>query len=423
MNNQSIFKKTALATAMATSVALLSACGGSDTGTTASNGTTTVGVVTGFGSQINGGTKHNTDNAPYYIDGVLSDESKASVGYVCTLVGTVSSDRLTGVANTVTCTDELEGYVLGVTTDPEDGSVSLDVMGQTVIITMDTVFDSDIHASITDLAINDIVEVYGFSDGEGTVVATRVETKALIDSDIEIKGLVSNLGTTTFNIGSLIVDFEGVNVPTLKNGLYVEVKATDAPTDNGGVMTLFATAVEIEGEDMSVDGEPGQELNLTGLVGKMIAADETDPTVKPGFMFNGSTFIDYEFVDIEDTFAPTIYEGMTLTVEGKYDADGVFIPEEVVEEPETEAETYGYVTSVADGTISIRIDDASPIETFTVNNDTRMIDELNHVQKFNLGMVSDGDYVEIEYYPLNSVMMATELELKAAPAPESNTAM
>ena len=406
MKNTMIFKKTAIAA----SIALLTACSGSGSDTTASNDTTTVGVVTGFGSILTGGTKYNTDRAQYYKDNKPSDESAIRVGHKCTIVGSINPDGVTGTATSVTCNDELEGYVLGVTIGT-DGTGTIDVMGQSVSITMDTVFESDMYASISELAVDDIVEVYGFSDGAGTVVATHVETKDIndIDTDIEIKGLISNLGDTTFNIGTLIVDFDGVNVPALENGLYVEVKAAAAPTDTGSGMTLVATEVEIEGDgDMDIDGDSGQELYVTGLVSDM---------VETGFTFNGSTFIDYTSVDIEDTFIIT--EGMTITVEGYIDADGVFIPEEVVEEPETEAETYGYVTAVAEGTVSISMDDGVTVKTFTVNNETRMIDELNYDQYFNLTDVTEGAYVEIEYYTLDSGdMIATEIELEDAPMPE-----
>lgn len=413
MNNTTLFKKTALAA----SIALLTACGGSGSDTTASNdSTTTVGVITGFGSIYSDGTKYETGSASYKKDDAASDESEISVGYKCTIEGSVSPDGLTGTATSVSCSDELEGYVLGLTPGT-NGTGTIDVMGQTVMYNMDTLFDSDTRALITDLAVNDIVEVYGYSDGAGTVVATRVETKTFADSDIEIKGLISNLGDTTFTIGTLIVDFNGVNVPALENGLYVEVKAADAPTDTGSGMTLVATEVEIEGDgDMDMDGDAGLELNVTGLVSNM---------TPEGFTFNGSTFIDYTSVDIEDTFVIT--EGMTLTVEGKIDANGVFIPEEVVEEPETEAETDGYVTAFTEGTISISKDNGVTVETFTVNNDTRMIDELYHDQYFHFTDVTiDVSYVEIEYYTLDSgEMIATEVELEAAPMPEtvSSTAL
>lgn len=408
MKNSVLFKKTALAA----SIALLTACSGSDTTTSASaTDGTSVGVVTGFGSIYVNGVEYETDNAIITIDGKIALETDIGVGDICVVDGTVNPDGLTGTAISVTCTDELEGYVTD-TSGLLNGVGTIVVMGQTVNITLDTVFDSDTYASIDQLMVDNIVEISGFSDGAGTVVATRVETKSDIDNDIEIKGLVSNLLDTTFTIGTLVVDYSTVSsMPVLTEGLYVEVKADTAPVDNAGVLTLTATYIEIEEDgDMDIDGDSGQELNVTGLVSDL---------VESGFTFNGSTFIDYASVDIEDTFVIT--EGMTITVEGYIDENGVFIPEEVVEEPETEAETYGYVTAFTEGTISISMDDGVTVETFTVNNDTRMIDELYHDQYFNFTDVTVGvSYVEIEYYTIvdSGEKVATEVELEDAPANE-----
>ena len=422
MKNTMIFKKTAIAA----SIALLTACGGSGTGTTASTQSTSVGTITGFGSIVfDDGNKYDTDATNEMTsDGVPTDISGYKVGDKCVITGTVNGDG-TGTATAVHCKDELEGFVSDVSgmTDNNGKTGTMVVMGQTVTITLDTVFESDniddSYTSIDQVVAGDVIEVSGYSDGNGTVLASRVETKLASDADIEVKGLVSGYtdGATSFTIGTLVVDITSLTgtMPPLSDGLYIEVKAETAPTtDVNGVQTLVATAIEIEdGGDMDVEGE-NIELNLTGLVSDM---------VPEGFTFNGSTFIDYEFVDIEDTFVIT--EGMKITVEGYIDADGVFVPEEVVEEPETENETYGYVTSVAEGTISISMDNGDTVETFTVNNETRMIDELNHEQYFKLldlaGM--DNPFVEIGFYTTDSgEMIATEVELEAAPAP-SNTAM
>ena len=435
MNNQVLFKKTALATAMAASVALLSACGGGSdtTASTSDTSVTTTGVITGFGSAVVGSVKYDTDNAVKTEDGKLVELSDMTVGQKCTVVGTIDSNGTTGTAASISCVDEVEGFVLGVTLDVNGDVESIDVMGQTVKVTMDTMFESNTYTSINQIQADDVIEVYGYSDGAGNIKATLIETKdpAALDTDIEVKGLVSSLDDAgfTFMIGSLMVDYSGAgaNVPAdLADGLYVEVKADNAPDTTGATPVLTATSVEIEDDgDMDIDGESGEELNVTGLVGEMNPVGDMNPDGKSGFMFNGSTFIDYEFVDIEDDFLPTIETGMTLTVEGKIDANGVFIPEEVVEEPETEAETEGYVTSVAEGTVSISTDGGTTVETFTVNADTRMKDELTYDQYFHLlKLIPAESYIEVEYYSLDSgEMIATEVELKAAPAPEMTTAL
>ncbi|MBE9563610.1 MAG: hypothetical protein IMF17_00090, partial [Proteobacteria bacterium] len=197
MKNITIFKKAALVT----SIALLTAC--SDSGdTTATDASSTSGVITGFGSVYINGVEYETDNSDISIDGSSSAETDLGIGDVCSLQGSVNADGVTGTATAITCTDELEGYVLDVSA-LVGGVGTMNVMGQTVTITADTVFDSDTMASIADLVVNDIVEVHGYSDGTGNVFATRVETKD-VDEDIEVKGLISNLDSIafTFKLGS-----------------------------------------------------------------------------------------------------------------------------------------------------------------------------------------------------------------------------
>ena len=74
-------------------------------------------------------------------------ETSLGVGDVVALKGSVNLDGMTGTASSIVCNDELEGFVLDVSALGIDGTGSLNVMGQTVTVTADTVFDSDTFAS------------------------------------------------------------------------------------------------------------------------------------------------------------------------------------------------------------------------------------------------------------------------------------
>ena len=127
--------------------------------------------------------------------------------------GTINADGVTGVATSVICNDELQGAVVELPVIDAAGNVtSINVMGQTITVNLDTVFDSDVTLTIADLVVGDIVEVSGFSDGNGNILATRVETKAAGD-DNELKGLVGSLNETaqTFKIGALIIDYSSAS--------------------------------------------------------------------------------------------------------------------------------------------------------------------------------------------------------------------
>jgi len=409
MKNEKLLTRSLLAA----SIAMITACGGSGSGTTTATdtGSTTSGVITGFGSVYINGVKYETDTAYFSSDDADAVERDLSVGDVCVLQGTVNPDGLTGVATSVDCDDELEGYVLD-----KSGLVgeigTINVMGQNVSITADTVFSSDSAADISEVLVNDIIEVHGFSDGLGGVVATRVETKNAAE-DVEVKGLVSSLdaGATTFMLGSLKVDYSSAaEVPAdLVDGLYVEVKTESALTgDLASVFTLHASKVEIEDDgDMDIDGDSGEELEVQGMISGL---NETT------FLFNGS-LIELSEIDVEDNFI--LEDGMMITMEGYIDAAGNFVAEEVVENYTTELETTGTVTEKTE--TSVTITTGSGPMTFLVNNSTRMIDEQDEgsvtpLHYFSLADVLIDDYVEIEYYEDTAGdLIATELEREDAP--------
>ena len=414
MISNSTFRKTILAA----SILAVTACSSDESNTSTITPETTsgktVGVITGFGSIYVNGVKYETDNASVEIDGVPSIETSLGIGDVITLQGTVNADGTTGVATAVSCKDELEGYVLNTSSLLVDGTGSLNIMGQTVNVNQDTVFESDTLASINDLAALDIVEVSGFPDGTGNILATRIETKDA-DEDVEVKGVISALDTTaqTFEIGSLSVDYSAASeVPAnIADGLFVEVKTESTLTgDLSSGFVMSATKVEIEDDDSDFDGDEGDEIEMQGIVSEI---DET------GFSFNGTRVL-FENLDIDDDFEiASLVEGSMITVEGYIDANGDFIVEEIEEDHESEDEFEGNVSEITETGLTVNLDENTS-KTFSINNETRMIDEQDEnvepLHYFSLADVSLGDYVEVEFFTdEEGNFIATELKREDAP--------
>jgi len=409
MKIDNIFSKTVLAA----SILAITACSGS--GSDTADSSSSVGVITGFGSIYVNGVKYETDGADIEIDGVSSIETSLGIGDVITLVGSINVDGVTGVATTVTSKDELEGYVLDTSSLLSDGTGSLNIMGQTVRVTLDTVFESHSLASINDLSVLDIVEVSGFPDGAGNILATRVETKNAPE-DIEVKGVIKALNTVeeTFYIGDLKVDYSAASErpANIADDLFVEVKTESALSgDLGSGFTLVATKVEIEDDDSDFDGDEGDEIKMQGMVSGI---DET------GFNFNGTRVL-FTSLDIDDDFdVASLVEGAMITVEGYIDRNGNFIVEEIEEGNESEDEFEGMVSAISGSGLTVRLDENTS-RTFIVNNETRMIDEQDEnvepLHYFSLLNVSQGEYVEVEYYTDgNGDLIATELKREDAPS-------
>lgn len=399
MKTEIIFRRTLLAA----SIAMLSACGGG--GSSSNSSGTTVGVVTGFGSIYVNGVEYETGSASISIDGVSSSETSLGVGDIVVLQGSVNPDGTTGTASSVICSDELEGYVLDVSGLGLDGIGTLNVMGQTVTVTADTVFSSDTKTSVLDLVANDIVEVHGFPDGNGNVLATRIETKNASE-DVEVKGVIANLNTTdmTFTIGGLTVDYSTASESpsNIADGMYIEAK-TILPLSGS---TMIASKVEIEDDgDIDIDGNEGEDMKVQGLV--------SDVTLT-SFRFNGQ-LVEIASLELDDDFdLATLTNGMMLTVEGYIDSNGNFVIKEIEEEHGSELEADGTVTAKTENTVTV-MSGMSEI-TFSINNKTRMIDDQDQgvvpLHYFSLADVAIGDYVKIEYYvdDASGTNIATELE-------------
>ena len=263
----------------------LTACGGGGSGSDGSTATTgsmiTSGVVTGFGSVYVDGVEFETDGSSFSLDDGddgIEDEDGLAVGMVVTVTGTVHADGKTGTAKHIEFDDELEGIV-NANNVASDGTGTMTVMGQTVIVESTSVFESDVAAidSVDKVATGNVVEVSGFSTGDGTVYATRIEVKLATHGgeEIEVKGIISNLAAGTFDLGGLTVDFSSAlfddSLPdgTLSDGQYVEVKSTAGFNLDD---ELIASEIELEDDgDMDLDGAR-RSVSVVGATPRYLAS-------------------------------------------------------------------------------------------------------------------------------------------------------
>ncbi|HEY5603664.1 MAG TPA: DUF5666 domain-containing protein, partial [Gammaproteobacteria bacterium] len=336
---------------------LLAACSGGESGTGVQANQTTVGEITGFGSVYVNGIKFNTDQATVKIDGVAASENNLSVGMVITVIGGVNSDGVNGTANTVSARTEVEGLVWQ-NNIVSDGTIN--VMGQIVHISNDTKFKSEVGAIavVTDLVAGDtIVQVSGFSDGQGNIYATYVKaTGSGSASEVKLHGVISNLDgdadSGSFNVGNISVtydtttvfeDFGGItNGGGLANGIYVAVTS-----HNYAVAGAPVQAAEIGQEDLSTAA--GTELEMEGIV-----TDASNVAVGSGqFVLNGKA-VNYDIsTSFEGGVAMDISAGMKLEVHGVAHADGSILADEIDFRAESDTEIEGTVFSAGVNTLTI----------------------------------------------------------------------
>jgi hypothetical protein len=360
------------------------------------------GTVTAFGSVWVNGVRYETAGAMFVIDGQTGRQSDLGVGDVVRVVGLMDAGSTTrGTASTAVFDDAVEGPVSSIDT----ASNSLVVLGQTVRTTSDTSFDDSIPLqSLAGINTGDIVEVSGFRGSDGSIQATRIERRVLgpTPPEFETTGIVSNhdLATMRFNINALAVDYgaaAGQNLSgAVANGDIVEVKGTTVRA-NG---ELVATRVELVGQN--VRGEPGDRVEVEGLITRFVSA--TDFDVAGVRVTTTSTTI------FEGGVAADLGLDVRVEAEGSFNAGAVLVATKIdIRRAGAEAlRMTGLVDSVsvaAQAFVVLGI-------TVRVDSTTRMEDQSDaDLERFGIADLVVGDYVEVRgmEFPAGSGEVAAAL--------------
>jgi len=387
MNNQ--ITKTTLAAAIALTVV---ACGPSGSGGLAGiggSGYVSSGSVTGFGSVFVNGVEFETDSATFDVDGVPGTQDDLAIGMIVKVSGSIDDGGIRGTATSISFDDELQGPVTDIQPIGNDGiKQSFIVLRTKVIIDSgSTTFDGLDFGTIRN---NNNVEVSGFFDSQGIIQATRVELKDLDfvenSSIVEVKGVIKNLSSTSFNlgddVGSLNVDASQAEIEDLPNGLVndqlVEVKGTYVKASN----TISAT--EVEAEDDSIDDT--DEFELEGIISGYVD--------KNTIFKIGDINVDASNAALEPA-SLVLANDIRVEAEGAI-VNGVLIATEVELEG-GEIKVHAKVTAVnpSANTFEIKPVAAQPVISVTVTTDTQLEDDVNKIEPFTLNSLVVDDFVEV----------------------------
>ena len=121
------------------------------------------------------GIRYSTDTAEFVNDSqesLADGEQQLEVGDYVWVEGTLNADGVTGVATRVIYDVDLKGTVSAI--DPTNRTFT--VLGRSVSINQDTVFDDAFAvAELSGLNLGAIVEVTGFDQADGSLLATRID--------------------------------------------------------------------------------------------------------------------------------------------------------------------------------------------------------------------------------------------------------
>ena len=354
-----------------------------------------------MGSIFVNGVEFEVNDANVVIDHNQNrPEAELKVGMVVTVKGMIDDARKIGSASLVDFEDNLEGPVTSI----DLAASTLTVLGQTVKISPTTIFEKT--TDLTTLAVNNIVEVSGFPDATGAIVATRIELELAVpvaSTPIELKGKVANLDTIakTFMIGALTVNYSSAilkDFPAggIANGQFVEVKGTFGQLIGS---TLTATSIELE---PGMEAAENELVEVEGIVMNFVTGTTTST-----FTINGVN------VSAANALLSGISNGVEAEVKGNF-VGGVLVATEVKIEQENNIKLEGDVTAV-NATAGTVILFGIPV---TVTATTELKDDSSaQLRMFNLSNVGVGDHLEIVGF-LDTVgnVIASKLERKNANA-------
>jgi Domain of unknown function (DUF5666) len=224
-----------------------STCGGIGGSDFAGGGTGGTGIstgsVTGFGSVVMNGVHFRTDSdvAPKFKTKKLVNGSDRSGQpdrevFAEGMVVTVRHGSGDNNASMIEYRDNLLGPIAGKVSGMNN---IIEVLGQTIVVDNASTFAS-IHQK-------DVVEVSGFADNAGRILATLVLPLSPSVNEFEVKGFVSGASSTGFRLGPL-PDGSGVTVSVYygaavvsglpggpADGMFVQVTTAKEPA--GGVIT------------------------------------------------------------------------------------------------------------------------------------------------------------------------------------------
>jgi len=274
---------------------------GSGTGGTGTGGTG-IAVISGFSSVI-----LNTDRI-FDVDAntqLFIDDSPVSLAQLQArgLGMTARFDVATDVNNSISSGTLLTLRAGNQVVGPVTSTAPLQVLGQTVVATGDTVLVDVPGAEVANIALNEVVEVSGFDNASNIILATRIQRQAAGVAVWRIRGTIYNVNLVdgTFAMGAQLINLNGV-VPRncgagLANGDSVEVKVAPDPAFTAG--NLLDTVTDVECINFA--------LNLpSDAVGNIIEAEVE------GIVTGFSSVSDFEILEQRVvTTTGTVFEGGT----------------------------------------------------------------------------------------------------------------
>ena len=357
--------------------------------------TVSQGPINGFGSVIVNGVRYSTTGAVITINSRPGVESDLRVGQVVRVQGKVDTNGTTGTATHIDYNAEVEGPVQSI----DLAASRLVVLGQTVQVGPATSFDDRIvPRSLAGLAIGDRVEVSGLVAATGVIAATRIERKAA-SASVEVKGTASgvDIAARRLRIGQLLVDYSAAQLDNFPAGQPAngDVLEASGQLDAAGVLL----ASRLERRSASLGGAVNDKAELEGLVTRFVSTADFDVAGQRVVATAGTSY--------EGGTAANLALNASVEVKGAFDAAGRVVADKIEFRRDSNVEISARVEAVnaSAGTITLL---GVTVRTSAL---TRYEDQSDaDVERFSLGDVRVGDWLEVRAYLDGTSLVASLLE-------------
>ncbi|MEQ8803909.1 DUF5666 domain-containing protein [Haliea sp.] len=359
--------------------------------------TTSSGTIDGFGSIFVNGVRFDTDDAEVIIDGEVRGEDALRLGMVVLVTGEVADDGANGTARTVLYDNELTGPISRIETSADGNSRLLTVLGVNVIVERaGTVLDDVTFAT---LAVNDVVEVSGFTGRGDSLRATRVERESTFvagQTRVTLSGQVGAVTGTEFVLGDLTVDFSAAEFEDIPGGTIAEGQTVRVSgTLNGTVVT--ASRIEAE-QGPGSRFQEGETARVQGAITRYTS---------PASFRVGGVEIDASSAVLRPADL-TLVNGLVVQIQGVWN-DSQLVAERVdtrrgrikVEAPVSavNVDSFTVTLQLVPGTVTVQLDAR-----------TRLDDDTDQVDNLTLADIFPGDFLEVEAFLDGDTLFATTID-------------
>jgi len=371
---------------------------GGDTSTTFSGGISGSGTIRsriqGFGSVIVNDDEYDTSSAVFIVDG---DESATQEDLHIGQIISIETDFDNLVATKIEYRAAIEAPIDSIViTDILNGEATITSLGQTLLTNASTNFDT---ADLSQFLVGDLIDASGFLDENQNIIVTFIQKKNVL-AEYMVVGTITNLTSTTFKIGMLIVDYSTASLSDFGGAMPAEgqlVEVNGTPANYTAPDQLLASTIELIPVTSAASDD---RLEIEGIISRFISEEDFDIANAP------VTTSDTETVYVNGS-KDMLALGVSLEAEGGINQDGVLEAVKIIFKPSYAVRVEADIESInlAGNTLT-----ALGL-VFTVRSSTLFEDEsAAALENPGLADMNPGDRVELRAFQDSSALVASKIE-------------